>query len=122
FDEIALDIGAAVARVARPGEDSVEDVAELVQQRFQLAVIEAVAVEIGDQHADRRAPGEEARAAHWESRSVAVLTLARKQIEINSAQKFAGPAVDHVVVTDRRVPQRRLRRNELDPVHLARNR
>src|SRR6267378_6905689 len=64
FDEIALDIGAAMTGIARSRQDSVQDMAELVQQCFQLAVIEALAVEVGDQHAERGAPGEEARAAH----------------------------------------------------------
>src|SRR5207302_5555045 len=86
LDEIALDVGAAVARVARSGEDSVQDMAELVQQRFQLGVIEALGVEVRDQDADRRAPGDEARAAHPESRGVAVLALARKQIEVDAAE------------------------------------
>src|SRR5882672_7228142 len=99
-----------------------QNMAELVQQRFQLAVIEALGVEVRDQHADRRAPGEEARAADPESRGVAVLALARKQIEVDPAQESAGLAVDHVVVANRRMPERRFRRNELDAVHLAGNR
>src|SRR5713101_3947661 len=121
LDKIDFDIGAALARVARPGENPVEDVSELMQQCFQLAVVEAGGVEIGGQYAHRRAPGKEARAAGPESRRVAVLALARKQVEVDPAQEPAGPAVDHVVITHRRMPERRFRRNELDAVHLGGN-
>src|SRR6266852_6566000 len=106
FDKIAFNIGAAMTRVARPRQDSVQNMAELMQQRFQLAVIEAVAVEIGDQHTERRAPGEETGTADPESRGVAVLAISRKQIEVYAAEKGAGLAVDHVVVANRGMPLR----------------
>src|SRR5258708_22656137 len=95
---------------------------ELVQQRFQLAVIEAVAIQVGDQHADRGAPGEQADTADYESGCVTVLAIARKQIDVHTAQEHAGPAVDHFIVTHGRMPKRRLRRNEPDAVQAAGNR
>src|SRR5258708_28022129 len=103
-------------------QDSVQDMAELVQQRLQLAAVEALGIEVRDQHAEWRAPGGEARAADAESRGVAVLALARKHIEVDPAQERAGPALDHVGVTDRGVPKRRLRPNGLDAVDLPGNR
>ena len=95
-----------------------QDMAEFVQKRLYLAVVEAVAVEVGDEHADRRALGEQAGAANPEGRGVAVLAFARKEIEIDAAYESAGPARRSHHSSGPMDPRPALRPDELDAVEL----
>ena len=113
LDEVALDRGAALGDVVGLREDPVQDVAELVHQRLELVVVEALAVEVGDQRRERRAARQHARAADRERGGVVVLAFARVEIQVEAGHELPGLAVEHVEVAHVGMPRRDLALDEL---------
>ena len=116
LDEVARRAGAGVGVVVGAREHAVQHVAELVQQRLHLVLVQAHAVEVGDQHRQGRAPGDEAHAAHREGRRVVVLALAREEVQVEAGEEGARLRVGHVEVAHVLVPGGDLALGELDPV------
>ena len=90
LDEIPLDVRAGVLAVVRLRQHAVQDVAELMEERLDLVVGEAVAIEVGDEHRDRRAAYAPARAAHRPRGRVRELALARVEIAVDAADPNAA--------------------------------
>ena len=76
--------------VTRLREHMVQRVTEFVRQRLELGVVEPLAIEIGDEHRVRLALRELAGRANAVVGRVAVLSVARKKIEIEAADVRAG--------------------------------
>ena len=96
-----------------------QDVAELVEERLDLVVRQAAPIEVGHQHADRRAAGLAADAAHGPRRRVRELALARIEVEVDAADERARLRVVHVEVAHVLVPHRHLTRLEPQAVERA---
>ena len=82
----------------------VERMTEFMDQRFQLGVLEALAIEVGDEHTVRRPPFQQARRAHAEICGVTELAVARIEVEIHAADKVTGLRIVDVVIRDLRMP------------------
>ena len=98
-----------------------QHVAELVHERLELVVVEALAVEVGNQRRERCAAHQAARAAQRERRRVAVLPIARKEVEVEAGDEAPGLRVEHVEVAHVLVPHRHLGLAELHAVERLRD-
>ena len=113
LDEVGLGLDARDPGPALPArEQAVEQVAELVEQRAHVAVLEQAGIAglAAGEVADQRGLGDLAAghaAAHVELRRVAVLVGARVHVEVEAPDHL--PALHHLPALDRRVPHRRVR-------------
>ena len=116
LDEVALDAGPGVREVVRRRQDAVQHVPELVQERLELVVREARAIEVRHEDADGVASAAAADPAHGPRGRVFVLAVARIEIEVDAGGVRAGRRIEHVEIDHILVPHRHLRALEADTV------
>src|SRR5262249_15941535 len=84
LDEITLHAGPGLGVVVRLGEHVVQHGPEFVDQRLELVVVQALAVEVGDERGERRALRDTAHAADGERGRMVVFALAREEVQVET--------------------------------------
>src|SRR5450432_4357922 len=75
LDEVALHARSRLRVVVDARQHAMQHVPELVHEGLELVVVQALAVEVGDERGERRASREAARAADRKRRGMVVLAL-----------------------------------------------
>ena len=119
FDEVLAHVRAGQRRVVGARQGGVQQVAEFVEQRLQLVVVEALGVEIGDQHANRCSPNQRRAVAYRPDGGVVVLARPRLEVEVGAGDTLAL-VVEHVVIVHALMPDRDVDRHERHTVEAMR--